>query len=246
MKPILLHLAEVPVYSYGLAMILGAFLGGAMAWRMRPQGLFELSQYLNLCLLTTLGASVGARWLGATAFGGSSGAGLSSLGVPLLVVPAIFIYCRWSGLDYRRVFDYLMPFAVLGAAFQRTFGCFLAGCCGGKATGLPWGVRFPGMAATVHPTQLYLGIGLFLTFFVFVGWVSARPGRKALTVLACYAVVCLLVAPLRIGLGEPFWLELTPYAWVHGLIALLSLLAATYLSWKPPKLGVAHGTTKRL
>ena len=226
MQPILFQFNGFPIYSYGLAITLGAILGGILAWRMRPRGLFELTQYLNLCLLTTLGAGLGARWLGMLTTDGDTVGGLSSLGVPLIVGPTILAYCRLSGLDSRRVFDHLMPFAVFGAAFQRTLGCFLAGCCHGKATELPWGVHLPGFTEAVHPTQLYLGLGLFLAFFLLVGWHPTPPGRKTFLALACYGLLGLLVAPLRVGLGDPWWLGLTPYAWIHGLLAIVCLAAA--------------------
>lgn len=238
MQPILFHLDGIPIYSYGLAIALGAALGGVLAWNSRPRGLFELTQYLNLCLLTTLGAGLGARWLGSMTPGGDAAGGLSSLGVPLIVGPLVLAHCRLSGLDCRRVLDHLMPFAVFGAAFQRTFGCFLAGCCRGEATGLPWGVHFPGSTEAVHPTQLYLGLGLFLAFFLLVGWHPAPPGRKALLALACYGFVGLLVAPLRVGLGDPGWLGLTPYAWIHGLTAAVCLAAVTLLGRTPRQLTV--------
>ena len=235
MWPVIFHCGGLTIYSYGLAIALGGALGGCLAWLLRPRGLFELTQYLSLCLLTTLGAGFGARWLGSIAASGDGTGGLSSLGVPLIVGPTILAYCRLSGLDYRRVFDYLMPFAIFGAAFQRTFGCFLAGCCRGEPTELPWGVNFPGSAVAVHPTQLYQGLGLFLIFFFLVGWHSATPGRKALLALASYGLVGLLVAPLRVGLGDPWWLGLTPYAWIHGLTAVACLAAAALLAPTPAR-----------
>ena len=66
--------------------------------------------------------------------------------------------------------DAFTPAIMTGAAIGR-LGCFMGGCCYGVATTLPWGVAFPGMAETVHPTQLYdsaiaaiLGLGLLLRF----------------------------------------------------------------------------------
>jgi phosphatidylglycerol:prolipoprotein diacylglycerol transferase len=91
---------------------------------------------------------------------------------------------------------------VLGLGLTR-IGCFLAGCCHGARTDLPWGVRFPAgspasrvfgdMASPsppVHPTQLYesaLGFGLLALAL----WLLPRrrfSGQVFLLVTGLYAV----------------------------------------------------------
>ncbi len=49
----------------------------------------------------------------------------------------------------------------VGLAIGR-IGCFLAGCCAGTPTDLPWGVRYEEGAHAVHPTQLYEAAGALL------------------------------------------------------------------------------------
>ena len=51
----------------------------------------------------------------------------------------------------------------------KRLGCFLAGCCYGTPTGLPWSVHYPAHHAAhgigVHPVQLYealIAMGMFL------------------------------------------------------------------------------------
>lgn len=221
MHPILFHWQGQPVFTYGLAIVVGALLGGVWAWRSCPAGLFTLPQYLNLCILTTIGAAFGARWAAAGAIG--SAGELSSLGVPLAVGPLVAAYCRLAGLDWLGVFDHLLPFAVFGAAFQRVFGCFAAGCCAGLPTELPWGVPFDGGPVGVHPTQLYLGLAFWLSFAVSVRYRGRRAGEKSLLALGLYGLGSALVSPFRAGLGPATWLGLTSYAWVHLLVAVVSL-----------------------
>jgi prolipoprotein diacylglyceryltransferase len=63
----------------------------------------------------------------------------------------------------QRLGNYLVPSLCIGIFFGRV-GCFLAGCCYGTATTLPWGVNF-GDGISRHPTQLYealLVLGLFV------------------------------------------------------------------------------------
>ena len=50
--------------------------------------------------------------------------------------------------------SYAAPCIVLGHFFGR-IGCFCAGCCYGKATDGPLGVRFPDLPHKVLPTQLF-------------------------------------------------------------------------------------------
>ncbi|MDA3865074.1 MAG: prolipoprotein diacylglyceryl transferase [Deltaproteobacteria bacterium] len=85
---------------------------------------------------------------------------------------------KWKITD---IFGYILPF---GLAITRGIGCMLNGCCYGKPTSLPWGVRYaPGLgpyddqvksglivkgaeySLAVHPTQLYHA---FLNFIIFL------------------------------------------------------------------------------
>lgn len=71
----------------------------------------------------------------------------------LLYLIVAFKLLRWplgKGLD-----AYII--AALGASAFGRIGCFMEGCCQGKPTRLPWGLRFPNSpGATLHPTQLYM------------------------------------------------------------------------------------------
>ncbi|MDD4409689.1 MAG: prolipoprotein diacylglyceryl transferase [Candidatus Pacebacteria bacterium] len=59
--------------------------------------------------------------------------------------------------------NYFAPGIALGVAVGR-IGCFLAGCCYGKATGLPIGIDF-GDGVLRHPTQLYESVFMIVMFF---------------------------------------------------------------------------------
>jgi phosphatidylglycerol:prolipoprotein diacylglycerol transferase len=98
--------------------------------------------------------------------------GYSLYGGLLLSAAIGAIGCRWLVIGLARLADSAAPALGVGIAIAR-LGCFLAGCCFGKATDLPWGVMFPvGSNAhihqilsnparlsagpqAVHPTQLY-------------------------------------------------------------------------------------------
>jgi phosphatidylglycerol:prolipoprotein diacylglycerol transferase len=89
--------------------------------------------------------------------------------VSFVVLPILFVYCRASGLSFRRLSDVVAIPALVFMAVIR-IGCFLAGCCFGDVSGhaqrlaqaadpalrlqlqtvgwlssrdMPWAVRFP-------------------------------------------------------------------------------------------------------
>lgn len=105
------------------------------------------------------------------------------------VVFALFagVYLAVSRASVRHLSDALAVTWAGGTVVHKT-GCFLAGCCYGAPTAVPWAVTFPeeGLCAfpgePLHPTQLYdagaallVAIGLGVAYFR-----KATPGRLLL------------------------------------------------------------------
>lgn len=67
---------------------------------------------------------------------------------------AVFYFRRRPHLRAWLYADAFAPAIMAGAAVGR-LGCFLAGCCHGRPTDVPWGVVFAGKDVAVHPTQVY-------------------------------------------------------------------------------------------
>jgi phosphatidylglycerol:prolipoprotein diacylglycerol transferase len=65
---------------------------------------------------------------------------------------------RLKKLPILKTLDIMVPIVPIGQVFGR-FGCFLAGCCHGIPSNLPWALSFPNglypIHVKVHPTQLY-------------------------------------------------------------------------------------------
>ena len=84
----------------------------------------------------------GSAWFGGFILGGS----------------AILIFLRIKKLPILEFLDMLAPIIPLGQVFGR-LGCYLAGCCYGTPSNLPWATIFPNTIypphVRVHPTQLY-------------------------------------------------------------------------------------------
>jgi phosphatidylglycerol:prolipoprotein diacylglycerol transferase len=80
------------------------------------------------------------------------------------------------------VLDVVAAPVALGHAIGR-MGCFVAGCCYGKPTSLPWGVTFTSPVAeriagtplhvSLHPTQLYEAGAEFLNLLLLI-WLGSR------------------------------------------------------------------------
>ena len=151
-----------------------AFLAGL--WTASRRGLrrgFTAEQVLDVGPWLILGAILGARIVYVTTYwreqfaGGPiweifmiQHGGLVFYGGLIGAALGGILYARIKKLPLWKLSDVLAPSIALGYVFGR-IGCFLNGCCYGKACSLPWAVRFPAdnpnhpPTFPVHPTQIY-------------------------------------------------------------------------------------------
>jgi phosphatidylglycerol:prolipoprotein diacylglycerol transferase len=152
------ELFEIPfihltIKSYGLMMVIG-FLSCVSLIRHLSRDFTPDPQLItNAALYSLVGGVVGARlffvvhyfdkfrsnplevfaiWQG----------GLELAGGVAVFIIVILLYLRYHKQPIRRYLDVLAVGLMLALVFGR-IGCFLNGCCYGKPTELPWGVRFP-------------------------------------------------------------------------------------------------------
>jgi phosphatidylglycerol:prolipoprotein diacylglycerol transferase len=172
--PILFELGPIRIFGYGAAIALGGIWAFRVYWLRRKQiGLPDEESYwilLNGLILSGFG---GAHLLfllqyargtpGFEAAALSISGGYSVFGSFLSVTLFVWLFARWKKIPFLRLADYVFWGASLGHAFGRV-GCFLAGCCYGKPTGLPWAVVFRDprsmiphelLGVPLHPVQLY-------------------------------------------------------------------------------------------
>jgi len=187
MRPILFRIGSFPVYSYGFMLAIAFLIATYIAARQAEKEGIPSQIIFSLGLLLMISAVVGARvfhilqhtrsYGSLTDITGMWASGLSGLafyGGFILALVVGILYMRWNGLSVSGVTDVLAPSLMLGAGIGR-IGCFLAGCCFGKPTSLPWGVTFPenslttlelGRMEKVHPTQLYSSASLLVIFSI--------------------------------------------------------------------------------
>jgi phosphatidylglycerol---prolipoprotein diacylglyceryl transferase len=181
MFPDLFSIGPMTVHTYGLFVALGFGAAIAITVKLGKEQGVSPQQVMDMAFVIILWAIVGSRllyvfmnfpyfrdhpldafriWQGGLVFSG----GL------IAVAPAMAWYLRRHHLSFWATGDLWAPALALGQALGR-IGCFMAGCCFGRPTDLPWGVVFthPNTLAPpnipLHPTQLYsflAGIGIFV------------------------------------------------------------------------------------
>lgn len=182
--PVLFDVGGHPVMSYSVFVTIGLVAAVLVYWlNTRRHAVGNNALYIAIAAATggVLGAKLPiwvahigdiiadpARWelvlSGRTIVGGIIGGALG-----------VYIVKRRLGIT-QRLGNYLVPSLALGIFFGR-IGCFLAGCCYGTVTSLPWGVDF-GDGLMRHPTQLYEAL-LVLGIFVYSQLAKERyePGK---------------------------------------------------------------------
>ena len=221
MYPVLFKVGPVAIGTYGVMIGLGFLAGLWVLTRLAGRSGLKPKKLIDLTIFIALGAIIGARlghvlenlgrystrplqafnlWDGGVHFYGGLIGGVL---VGFVVIRWIFRLPLW------RVLDCYAPAMALGSAFGRV-GCFLAGCCFGVPTKVPWAVKFGSTSAlagirpdlvgkAVHPTQVYYAIGL-LIIFALVMWLWRRrrfDGQVFWVYGLCHAILRLGIEPLR-------------------------------------------------
>ncbi len=117
------------------------------------------------------------------------------------LVVAVYYFRSRPHLNAWLYSDTFAPAIMLGA-FVGRLGCFMAGCCHGQPTEVPWGVHFPQLAGPVHPTQLYdSAIGLVLGSWLLLRFPKRKfDGQNIALLLISYALLRGLTESVR---GDP-------------------------------------------
>ncbi|HNQ35488.1 MAG TPA: prolipoprotein diacylglyceryl transferase [bacterium] len=235
MHPILLKLGAFPIYTYGVMAALGV---GLSAWlgirRAVRSGLSEDLVY-NFVFITIISGLLGARLVHVAAewvyyrnhlleiFLIRRG-GLAVQGALLAGMATANFYLARLRLPARTVLDHFFVYLPLGQAIGR-LGCFFNGCCYGMDTRLPWGLHFPGLSETVHPTQLYYLLAdlLLLAFLVRLGRNRTPGGTITAAYLVGFGLIRCLLDPLR-GDLLPAFLGLYATQWYGILFILIGLV----------------------
>lgn len=183
MLPVLFKIGDFPIHTYGVLIAFGFLLCVWVSKRECERQGISGERMVDLGFWSLLIGMLGSRvlyiitrwsyfldhpiemfyvWEG----------GLVFFGGPLLCIPFFLWYTEKYRLPRWKVIDVSATAIPLAHAFGR-LGCFSAGCCYGRPTSLPWGMRFESglvdlhmQGIPLHPTQLYESFSLFILFFV--------------------------------------------------------------------------------
>jgi phosphatidylglycerol:prolipoprotein diacylglycerol transferase len=191
MYPILFQFGPFHIYAYGFFIVVGFAAATFLAvLRVRKSNIkISFENATELFFYTALSALLGSRilyvlinfdvfrqhplqifklWEGGLVFYG---------GLFAAAIVALW-YMKWHRLPLWKLADLISPLISLGLSCGR-IGCFLAGCCYGKETSIPWAVVFRNpeslarLNVPLHPTQLYDAANGFVLFF-FLSWMEKR------------------------------------------------------------------------
>jgi phosphatidylglycerol:prolipoprotein diacylglycerol transferase len=242
MYPELFRIGSFPINTYGVFLALAFLCAILVTVRLAARDGLPKEKIYDLCLWMLLSALVGSKILmlftepeyrdhpmqllsldflrsGGVFYGGLIGAIISG-----------YLLMRRYQLPWWKTADACAPGIALGNFFGRQ-GCFAAGCCWGKPTSLPWGVKFSEVGHEItgvpvgiplHPTQLYESFAMLLVF-LFLFWFHKRRKFSGQVILL-YAV---LYSAIRFVIE--FWRD-DPRGDVFGLTTLTHLSTSQIIS----------------
>lgn len=244
MYPALTLSGHGPVPAYELMLALGACVlvavvaGSAARMELPRAPVFAWLSGTYLAAVLGARAAFAAARLPATgealaALSDPRAIGFSSLGAVAAGGLAAWWLARRLDVPFERLATPLLLGGCLFGAIARV-GCFLAGCCHGLPTALPWGVLYPaaapavrlyGPGAAVHPWPLY-DAALLLAIAARLAWPGARQGPKPASAAGAYLLGRFALEFLRgdvtrhAGLSTPQWLALGLMAFGAAVLAV--------------------------
>ena len=223
-------LGGLEIYAYALFTWLGAASACILALPgLKRAGMTAMQRWgvlILMCICFLVGARLWnvavnpANYLGSFKWYTLKLAGLSLYGGLIGAVAALILFAKACRIRVLPIMDAMVVPGSAAFCIAR-IGCFLNGCCGGKATNSSFGVLFPDHNASeqtfsgmlsflnnrpVHPTQLYelagalIGIPLAI---LLAKKLRLREGARFLIYGAWFCLMRLAVLPFRsLGYGE--------------------------------------------
>jgi len=211
MYPELFRIGSFPINTYGVFLAVAFLSAILITVRLAARDGLPREKIYDLCLWMLLASLIGSKLLmlltepdyrknplqllsldflrsGGVFYGGLLGA----------IITGYLLMKRYK-LPWWKTADACAPGIALGNFFGRQ-GCFAAGCCWGKPTTLPWGVKFSELGHEItgvptdvhlHPTQLYESFAM-LAVFLFLLWLHKRrafTGQVFLFYALLYSVI---------------------------------------------------------
>jgi phosphatidylglycerol:prolipoprotein diacylglycerol transferase len=216
MYPELFTIGPLTLHTYGLFVAIGLVVGIIVAIKIGKSQGIDFQKIMDMGLIIIIAGIIGSRlayvfinfsyfktspmdivklWTGGLVFSG----GL------IAVLLVMMWYTRQAGYSLWQIGDLWAPAAAIGQAIGR-IGCFMAGCCYGRPTDMPWGVVFTDpkslacpLNTPLHPTQLYSSFSGLIIFIVLMILNSKKrfEGQVLLWFLILHGTARLLIEQFR-------------------------------------------------
>lgn len=235
MHPVLFKIGSYPVYSYG-AMLALAFLVCSFLAKRRGAAIgMDGEKVMDLMITLIVSGVIGGRLmfvlLDLDYFGSRPldifklwEGGLAWYGGFILAIISGAVFLRINKMPVLKTADLIIPYVALGQAIGR-IGCFLNGCCYGKATALPIGVVFNPEQGAVLPTQLFESVAMFIAYLILRRRVPSN-GRTLFLYLILYSAFRFSIEFLR---GDNM---LTVMGFTFSQAVSIAIFAAAVILWK--------------
>jgi phosphatidylglycerol---prolipoprotein diacylglyceryl transferase len=235
-RPLLFWIGSLEVRSYAALVSAGVAAGVAYAFARRSRTGLAPFDVLNGLLLIVAAGFASARLSYRVQFGTW---GYSVLFGVAGGFAALLVYSRALKRDWRPFADVAAPAIALGMGIGR-LGCFLAGCCHGRPTTVPWAVTFthaftpvqpPFRGVPLHPTQIYESAAAFAiaAWLHFSSKDAAPAGRTWWRFVLLTAIARLSIDPFRVSHMNAQFLGASPSQW----LALAAAAAAAFFLRRP-------------
>ena len=242
MHPVLFHIGDFKLYTYGFFVALGFMTAIFVSQKIaKPHGIS--SETINdIFLVILLSALFGARslyvlinfdtfkdnlldmvkiWNG----------GLVFFGGFMAAVLAVAVYLKIKTISIWKTADILSPGLALGHAVGR-LGCFFAGCCYGKTCSLPFAVKFTNpqslapIGVYLHPTQIYSVVSNLILFFILLRLQKNKKfdGLIFLSYIMLYSLFRFCIEFFRGDFRGDFFFEFISMSQGIGLLVFLVAL----------------------
>ena len=264
MFPTLAHIGRLTIFSYGVMTALGFFL--AIYWPVRlakNEGL-SVTKMEGLGLVIVLTAGIGSKLLTALDYQGFYSGGWDHFffdqmlgkggvfyGGFLMATTCAFMYCRVVKLPGWQVADCVAPGLALAQGLGR-IGCFLAGCCWGTPTQLPFGVTFTSETAhdltgvplnvKLHPSQLYEAaiVLMAIPLLLWLRNTKRFQGEVFIAYMMYYAVARFFLEFVRDDPRGSYVFNLLSTSQLISLIILPFALYLFFLKVRPGAMGLVR------
>ena len=243
-----------PLYlnNYGLAIFIGILVFIKLANKNpRRQKLISEDKFINIVIYGTIVGIIGGRLLNiinnfkdytlyeAFAFWEP---GYSVLGSIIAITIFLCIFLKKEKIPVLPFLDLVGIYTPLLQSISR-IGCFLAGCCYGQKTNLPWAIVYthPDLATDmafkfvpIHPTQLYSSALLFISFLILrqLAYKFKTPGLLICSYFMLSSIERFTVDFLRADrefYNNQLFSFLSIHQWISVLIFILAFISFIYL-----------------